>query len=197
MGLLPTGDPLSWEETKKHSVNARRRGIEQFIRLYSCAKSRNNDPFKFGDEVEYSLVRFDHKQKRVYLLRKAGDLLKQLQANEDITHSDPFGCEWSPECANYMLEAMPNRPYEADLASLLKIEPNMRKRRDEVRSLLDDDESLMTFSTFPLLGAPDYLWPRVYPNPSVGITRSLFFPDDAIYPGIYFSFSVSFFIYIR
>lgn len=188
MGLLPTGEPLSWEETKKHSVEARRRGIEQFIRLYTCCKSRNDDAFKFGDEVEYSLVRFDHKQKRVYLLRRADELLKHLStssSSQEGVNESSLRCEWSPECANYMLEAMPSRPYEADLTSLLKIEANMRKRREELAGLLDHDEALMTFSTFPLLGSPDFLWPRVHPTPSLGITRSIFFPDDAIYPGIF------------
>lgn len=185
MGLLPIGEPLSWEETKKHSVQARRRGIEQFIKLYSCFKQRNDDPFKYGDEVEYSLVRFDHKQKRVYLLRKADMLLKELQAGsvENSGKVSDMECEWSPEYANYMLEAMPARPYEADLASVLRIETNMRKRREQARRLLEPNEAIMTLSTFPLLCSPDFLWPRTSATPGSGFTASLFFPDAAIFPG--------------
>lgn len=182
MGLLTIGDVLSFEETRKYSMQARRRGIEQFIRLFTCFKSRNDDAFKFGDEIEFSLVRFDHERKRVYLLRRADELLKQLKPVDRHSETE---CEWSPEFGNYMLEAMPARPYEADLVSLLKIEPNMRKRREQVRVLLDDDEAVMTFSTFPLIGSPDFLWPRAAPTPGTGFTSSLFFPDEAIFPGYY------------
>lgn len=189
MGLLPVGEPLSWEETKKHSMQARRRGIEQFLKLYACSRSRNNDAFKFGDEIEFSLVKFDHKQKRVYLLLKADELLKQLTNNSEAGGSagaatnTELGCEWSPEYANYMLEAMPARPYESDLSSILKIEASMRARREQVRRLLEPNEALMTFSTFPLLGSPDFLWPRALATPGLGLTASPFFPDCAIYPG--------------
>lgn len=192
MGLLPVGEPLSWEEAKKHSVQARRRGIEQFIKLYTCFKTRNDDPFKFGDEIEFSLVKFDHKQKRVFLLLKAEHLIKQLQ-NVNVLNaasSPDLACEWSPEFANYMLEAMPAQPYETDLSCMLKIEANMRARRQQVQCFLDpNDEAVMSFSTFPLLGSPDFLWPRSFPTPGVGITTSLFFPDNAVFQGnIVFNF---------
>ena len=38
MGLLTTGEPLDWFETKKHSDVARSKGIEQFIKLYKTFK---------------------------------------------------------------------------------------------------------------------------------------------------------------
>ena len=55
MGLLTTGEPLNWQETKKNSNLVRKKGIEQFIRLYKTFKSRNNDSFKYGDEVNFFL----------------------------------------------------------------------------------------------------------------------------------------------
>ena len=57
MGLLTVGEPLDWTETKKHSDTVRNIGIEQFIILSNTFKSRSSDTFKYGDEVEYSLVK--------------------------------------------------------------------------------------------------------------------------------------------
>lgn len=54
MGFLIGGTPLSWPETKRVSRFIRDHGIRQFIRLYRDTKDRKEDPFKFGDEVNFS-----------------------------------------------------------------------------------------------------------------------------------------------
>lgn len=59
MGLLTEGSPLSWEETKKHADYVREHGVTQFINLYKRLKDRQGDVLKWGDEVEYILVKFD------------------------------------------------------------------------------------------------------------------------------------------
>jgi glutamate--cysteine ligase catalytic subunit len=177
MGLLTTGEPLDWFETKKHSDVARSKGIEQFIKLYKTFKTRESDCFKYGDEVEYSLVKFDHKLKRVYLLLKAEQLLNKLSKKELTT------TKWTPEFASFMIEGLPGFPYEHDISCIKKIESNMKTRRQQAQELLGQNEYLMTFSTFPLLGCPDFTWPQANTTPDKGITRSLFFPDDAIFKG--------------
>lgn len=63
MGLLTEGSPLSWEETKKLADYVREHGVTQFINLYKRLKDRQGDVLKWGDEVEYILVKFnDEKQ---------------------------------------------------------------------------------------------------------------------------------------
>lgn len=51
MGLLTQGQPLNWEETKKHAEHVRIHGIQQFIHLYQRLKDRKDECLKWGDEV--------------------------------------------------------------------------------------------------------------------------------------------------
>ena len=83
MGLLSLGTPLTWEETKSYADHVRKHGIIQFINLYRSVKDRKRDHLKFGDEVEYMLMRFDHKNKKVQLLLKADKIMPQLQEEEE------------------------------------------------------------------------------------------------------------------
>lgn len=57
-------------------------------------------------------------------------------------------------------------------------------RRAEASRLLLKNESLLSIS-FPSLGVPGFTDPPAEPNPDdpEGAGRSIFFPDDAIYPG--------------
>lgn len=64
MGLLSQGSPLSWEETQRHADHVRRHGILQFLHIYHAVKDRHKDVLKWGDEVEYMLVSFDHEKKK-------------------------------------------------------------------------------------------------------------------------------------
>lgn len=177
MGLLTIGEPLDWAETKKNSRLVRRKGIEQFIKLYNTFKPRDFDSFKYGDEVEYSLVKFDHKEKRVFCLLKAQQILDSLLATQSPQ------ALWSPEFANFMVEGLPGQPFNHDINSIRDIETNMVFRRKQVQELLETNEYVMTFSTFPLLGCPNFTWPNCIATPGRGITTSMFFPDNAIFPG--------------
>jgi hypothetical protein len=51
MGLMSQGEPLSWEETKKHAEHVRKHGVEQFINIYHQLKDRQDNCLKWGDEV--------------------------------------------------------------------------------------------------------------------------------------------------
>ena len=102
MGLLSFGTPLSWEETKKYADLIRKKGINQFINVHRAIKDRKNDCLKWGDEVEFTLVRFDHKEKKCYVLLKAHELLPILQGPEN-RHEKKLMSLWRPEYANYMV----------------------------------------------------------------------------------------------
>lgn len=183
MGVLSLGQPLSWQETKENANLIRKKGVRQFINLYNTFKSRDFiDSFKYGDEVEYSLVKFDHDGKRVRLLLKAHELLRLLESSSSQSNG-PKLAQWTPEFGNFMIEGLPAQPYDHTIGDIFKIELNMKYRRKQAQSLLGPNEHIMTFSTFPQLGCPGFTHPLFAPTPGQGIASSIFFPDDAIFQG--------------
>lgn len=84
-----------------------------------------------------------------------------------------------------MIEGTPGQPYGGLLAHFNVVEANMRYRRQEVMELLPADEVIFSITNFPRLGTPSFTWPDSKPNPSDvnGAARSLYFPDEAIFPG--------------
>ena len=85
MGLLSKGTPLPWEQAKQYADHVRRNGIEQFLHIYECNKSRSGDPFVWGDEVEYMLVSLDHVKKTARLSLRAASVLDELQREETLS----------------------------------------------------------------------------------------------------------------
>ncbi|XP_063373572.1 glutamate--cysteine ligase [Cydia amplana] len=182
MGLLTEGSPLSWEETKALAEHVRNHGIEQFINLYSKLRDRRGDVLKWGDEVEYIIVKFDDENQKATVSLRADELLPQLQEKE---LSDPQNCKslWRPEYGAYMVEGTPGKPYGGLLAHFNIVEANMQFRRAEASKLLKDGEVIMSITNFPRLGCPNFTSPPIPPNPNGEVTKSLFFPDEAIFPG--------------
>ncbi|XP_067014302.2 glutamate--cysteine ligase isoform X2 [Anabrus simplex] len=182
MGLLTEGSPLSWEETKALANHVREHGIIQFINLYRRLKDRQGDVLKWGDEVEYILVKFDDEKKTARVCLRASEILESLQEKE---LKDPDGVKslWRPEYGAYMIEGTPGKPYGGLLAHFNIVEANMRYRREEAEKLLKSGEELMTLTSFPRLGCPHFTDPVTEPTPGSGASHSLFFPDEAIYPG--------------
>lgn len=182
MGLLSEGSPLTWEETKKLSDHVRKHGVIQFINLYKRLRDRQGDVLKWGDEVEYMLIKFDDDKKTAKLSLRAVDILKVLNEKET---EDPNNVKslWRPEYGAYMIEGTPGKPYGGLLAHFNVVEANMRYRRQEATKLLQPNEVLMSLTVFPRVGALDFTEPSSYPTPDSGASKSLFFPDEAIYPG--------------
>ncbi|KAG9493782.1 glutamate--cysteine ligase catalytic subunit [Eleutherodactylus coqui] len=180
MGLLSHGSPLSWEETKKHADHVRQHGITQFLNIYNKVKERQKDVLKWGDEVEYMLVAFDHENQKVRLVLKGEEMLDTLQGRgEKINPNHPT--LWRPEYGSYMIEGTPGQPYGGTMAEFNTVEDNMRKRRQEASSLLLDNVSICTITSFPRLGCPGFTLPEFPPTPvEQGASKSLFFPDEAI-----------------
>ncbi|RNA42557.1 Glutamate--cysteine ligase catalytic subunit [Brachionus plicatilis] len=175
MGLLSSGTPLDWTETKKNSWNIRNSGIEQFIRIYKKFKNSCNYPFKWGDEIEFTLVRFDHDQKKVQLLLKAEQLLEKLKdSNIAFFH---------PEYASYMVESTPIEPFSFDLNTFKYLEDNMDLRRKTIEALLDQNEHVIFLTSFPLLGCDEFTYPSYKPSSNKHISSSIFYPDEIIFNG--------------
>ncbi|GFR19188.1 glutamate--cysteine ligase catalytic subunit [Trichonephila clavata] len=182
MGLLSEGSPLSWEETKKYADHVRRHGIVQFIKLYHRLKDRQNDCLKWGDEIEYMIIKLDHANQTARVCLKAEKLLPVLQEKEK-ENLDGVNALWRPEFGAYMIEGTPGKPYGALSSCFNVVEANMRARRFEVEELLESDESLLCLTSFPRLGCPDFTFPPAKLNPKESALCSLFFPDEAVFGG--------------
>ncbi|CAD7093323.1 unnamed protein product [Hermetia illucens] len=184
MGLLSEGSPLSWEETKKLSPHVREHGIEQFIHLYARLRDRQGDVLKWGDEVEYMLVKFDDKNKTAKLSLRAQEVLDALNEKERL---DPYGVKslWRPEYSAYMVEGTPGKPFGGLLAHFNVVEANMRYRRQEVTNLLPPGETIVSITAFPRLGCPKFSHPeyKTRPDDPDSAAQSNYFPDEAIYAG--------------
>ncbi|XP_069462231.1 glutamate--cysteine ligase catalytic subunit [Ambystoma mexicanum] len=180
MGLLSLGSPLSWEETKKHADYVRQHGIRQFLHIYHRVKERQRDVLKWGDEVEYMLVAFDHENKKVRLVLKGEELLEMLQDKGEKTNPN-HPTLWRPEYGSYMIEGTPGQPYGGTMSEFNTVEANMRERRLEASSLLEKNVAICTITAFPRLGCPGFTFPEFEPTPvEAGASKSLFFPDEAI-----------------
>nr|XP_031544503.1 glutamate--cysteine ligase catalytic subunit isoform X2 [Vicugna pacos] len=180
MGLLSQGSPLSWEETQRHADHVRRHGILQFLHIYHAVKDRHKDVLKWGDEVEYMLVSFDHENKKVQLVLSGEEVLETLQEKGERTNPN-HPTLWRPEYGSYMIEGTPGQPYGGTMSEFNTVEDNMRKRRQEATSLLGDNQAVCTITSFPRLGCPGFTLPEFRPRPvEGGASKSLFFPDEAI-----------------
>ncbi|KAF4013264.1 hypothetical protein G4228_004948 [Cervus hanglu yarkandensis] len=148
MGLLSQGSPLSWEETQRHADHVRRHGILQFLHIYHAVKDRHKDVLKWGDEVEYMLVSFDHEKKKAQLVLSGEELLETLQEKGERTNPN-HPTLWRPEYGSYMIEGTPGQPYGGTMSEFNTVEDNMRKRRKEATSLLRENQALCTITSFP------------------------------------------------
>ncbi|CAH8525209.1 unnamed protein product [Schistosoma rodhaini] len=180
MGLLTIGSPLNWPETKKIASFIQEQGIKEFLLLYHKLNSRMKHTLKWGDEIEYTLVRIDPSTHAAQLYLGASELLKLMKEKKsDI--SDEI--TWQPEYAEYMIEGVPRIPFGRLLDAFKTVECNMKKRRLDLVANLPEDCIALTISAFPRLGCDDFCYPVVKPTPDSGASRSLFFPDAAITQG--------------
>jgi glutamate--cysteine ligase catalytic subunit len=180
MGLLTCGTPLSWPDTKLHADLVKRQGIQEFLRIYAKYKSLRGQPFKWGDEIEFSIIRFDHSRKRAQLLLKSDTVMDELNAFFPVERTNIV---FHPEYSNYMIETCPHMPFDASLNCFRNLEEHFRFRRQLVESRLEPGEHIISLTCFPLLGCPNFAYPSYSPTPTCGVTRSLFLPDEAIFSG--------------
>jgi len=194
MGLLSAGEPMTWEEMKAWQDHVRHHGVKQFIRLYNRLKDEKGRVLKWGDEVEYIIVKLDHKEKKARLSLRADELLKQLAEPENAMMAEvaekgssdiELHSHWCPEYASYMVEGTPGIPYMGGMSYFNTVEHNMRLRRKELENLLQEDEIAVSLSTYPRLGCPDFTVPPFSPHPNSpdSFTKSLFWPNEATFLG--------------
>jgi hypothetical protein len=113
MGFLSVnGFLMTYEEYKHWQVRYKRHGLMQFCNLYNTHKARQipQKDLHWGEEIEYSLYFFDEEHKRVRLACDASKIIASYnEANHDST--DPDGFTLLPEYGNWMIEAVPIKPY--------------------------------------------------------------------------------------
>jgi glutamate--cysteine ligase catalytic subunit len=175
---------MDWNEALPYRQYIREHGVIQFLNLYDRLKDRT-DVLRWGDEIEYMIIKRDDQQKKVYLSLRAKEILDELvkeeteynKAVEKDPNTKPPVASWKPEYGRYMLEGTPFFPFEQ---SFLQCEENMFHRRMHAKTLLKDDESLVSLTMFPLMGAkPDLVYPPLK-EPSHSVAESLFLPDEII-----------------
>jgi len=179
MGLLTEGTPLTWPQTKQHADHVRQHGIKQFLSQYQQLRTRHGDCLKWGDEIEYMIIKLDHKNRKARLSLRGSELLEVLQEAEAANPSSVRSL-WRPEYAEYMVEGTPGQPYGSLVQHFNIVEHNMSFRRSEVQSLLHPDEVILSLTNFPRLGCSDFSLPKSKPDTKSSVSRSLFFPDEAI-----------------
>uniref|UniRef100_A0A0B7A460 Glutamate--cysteine ligase n=1 Tax=Arion vulgaris TaxID=1028688 RepID=A0A0B7A460_9EUPU len=183
MGLLSQGTALSWSETKKYADHVRKHGIAQFLAQYHKLQSRKKDVLYWGDEVEYQLVKFDHKNRKVFVALRAQEVLAGLEKKVAEKPDTCAKTSWHPEYAEYMVEGTPGVPYGGTFAHFNVVEANMALRRHEIQTELTEDEAPLSLTAFPRLGCGLFTYPPAQPDPVNGVSKSLFFPDEAINQG--------------
>lgn len=181
MGLLALGTPFDWPEARLHADHVRRHGVQQFLRLWRNLEHRSGDPPLWGDEIEYFLVSLDHSARKANLALRQEEVLKSLR--QSFIKPSPPGIDTPPtfhqEYGRYMLESTPGEPYHSKLEDCLRVELNMRYRRQLIQTSLADDEVLVTLTSFPRLGASN-VFTTPHESPCGPVAQSLYLPDEII-----------------
>ncbi|KAJ5861832.1 uncharacterized protein N7529_009142 [Penicillium soppii] len=197
MGLLALGTALEWPEAKKKAGQVREWGIEQLLANWRRARGKERDALLWGDEVEYLVVALDDAAKKSRLSLAQAEILKSLARDEALWKSgsgkenkngDHDGEEpphFHPEFGRFMLEATPGEPWGIGFKDLLKVESNMKWRREVAKAHMAPNEVPITLTTFPRLGTKDDYIQPYYP-PSGPALRSQFVPDEIANPHIRF-----------
>ncbi|KKK22034.1 putative glutamate-cysteine ligase Gcs1, partial [Aspergillus ochraceoroseus] len=191
------GTALEWTEARKRADQVRKWGIEQLLANWKRAKGKERDALLWGDEVEYLVVAVDDETKKARLSLAQAEILKSLaqdealwkegssQLAENKEHEGEDLPHFHPEFGRFMLEATPGAPWGIDFKDLLKVESNMRWRREIAKAHMAPNEYPITLTTFPRLGSKDEYIQPYYP-PSGPALRSQFVPDEIANPHIRF-----------
>ncbi|CAM2724594.1 unnamed protein product [Rotaria socialis] len=166
MGILSNGRPLNWSEIQSVKTILKNHALNDLILILNKHKKRHNDEFLWGDEIEYSLIRFNHENKRVQLCLKADEILKRFQQlNNDKTISELSQIIFHAEDCNFVIEGIPSKPYHSHPNNYYYVQSNMILRREQIQKILDKNEFLMTISAFPRLGCAACTHPEYKSDP--------------------------------
>ena len=75
MVVITGGHVLEWNQIKEKLETIKSLQLDQLVKIHNAFKNIQHDPFKWGDEIEFSLIKFDNVNKKCYLLLKAENFL--------------------------------------------------------------------------------------------------------------------------
>lgn len=182
MGLLSIfGETYSYSESKPHIPTVHRKGMMQFLKLYSkyYMKKLHDPPVIWGDEIEYHVISLKESTKKAQLQCDAVYIQGKFEKLEDqnfILH---------PEYGAWMVETTPKKPFQ-HCCHLDPIIKNMLERRKVINELLENDDKLFTIPVFPLLGVGKDFFLKKDGKVSYEVTNSRFVNDEVINPYIRF-----------
>lgn len=85
----------------------REHGVLQFLHVFNAVKSREKDCLRWGDEIEYHLMRFDDGAKDVRITLTAPEVLERLKKLDDDPATKPvIPLAWHPEYGSWMVEGV-------------------------------------------------------------------------------------------
>lgn len=131
MGLLRSGDILSWKDLKAATKNIKERGIKQFVTVYRKNKKNCVSKFAFGDELE--LMTVIHKD-AMYML---------YCGSENIVGKTPSSFV---EYARYMVEISAVEPFNEQ--SIGHVEESILKRITEIEEVAPEGVSIIMIPCF-------------------------------------------------
>jgi len=119
---------MTWgtDQNNKAIPTVLKGGVEQFLNIYKACKDIQDCSFLWGDELEHLLVeeQVDPVTGKT-TLKLALDAAQTLQI---LAASSADAVDWRPEYGSFMVESVPNYPYNMTLQSLNTVEGNMRQR---------------------------------------------------------------------
>ncbi|CAK9059419.1 Glutamate--cysteine ligase (Gamma-ECS) (GCS) (Gamma-glutamylcysteine synthetase) [Durusdinium trenchii] len=160
----------------EHCNYIRRHGVLQFLSIYRRMQHLENDPFFYGDELEYSLLKLNP-NKTVQLSLRGPEVMDRLRGQEQEPGAwGKHGERLRLAPRIWKLDA----GGDAQAMSLVGVEQNMRLRRGRLLSALHADEVAPTLVAFPLMGVgPSF---AATSTDSRSIAESSSVPDEVINP---------------
>ena len=114
--------------------------MAQFLAIFHRVRGRANDVLKWGDEIEYHLIKLDAAVRSSAVALIAPEVVHALE-EEDRADSAaaaagaraaaprfPIASAWRPEYGSWMVEATPGVPYGGNTSDLRSVEVNMAMR---------------------------------------------------------------------
>lgn len=93
MGLLSVqGHPLTWAESQQYIPFVKQHGIDQFLHIYNAQKSRADDSFLWGDEIEGMLVLLPHQGGNAQLILCGYDVIEAVERLQSGLYD--MLCDW-------------------------------------------------------------------------------------------------------
>lgn len=121
-------------------------GLSELIDVWHRIKDRRSLDFCWRDRLEYQIIKLDHSRQQAILCPDQTMVLRRIErANGRMWL-------WRPGSTKFALEAANSRPHSPQLEDLLAIEQSFTRRRQYLRSLLNNDQAPFTLNALPDLG---------------------------------------------